>query len=107
MLSAWKKLALDGLGAIFTARRPGPPGKTKKTQLARRILRLEGELAWLACKLDPAPPRHKHIERDHPSLSIARQCELLGVPRSTFYYVSSELPASTPRSRPALEKRAP
>jgi putative transposase len=26
------------------------------------------------------------IEPDHPQLSIARQCELVGLPRSTYYY---------------------
>ena len=26
------------------------------------------------------------IERDHPHLSIARQCELLGLGRSALYY---------------------
>ena len=28
------------------------------------------------------------IESDHPRISIARQCELLGLPRSTYYYQS-------------------
>ena len=26
------------------------------------------------------------IEPDHPQLSIVRQCELLGLPRATYYY---------------------
>ena len=29
------------------------------------------------------------IEPDHPHMSIVRQCELLGLPRSTFYYQPS------------------
>lgn len=28
------------------------------------------------------------VEPDHPQISIARQCELLGLPRSTYYYRS-------------------
>jgi putative transposase len=28
------------------------------------------------------------VEPAHPQLSIARQCELLGLPRSTYYYCS-------------------
>lgn len=28
------------------------------------------------------------IEPDHPDISVARQCELLGLPRSTYYYRS-------------------
>jgi putative transposase len=27
------------------------------------------------------------IERDHPDLSIGQQCELLSIPRSSFYYL--------------------
>jgi putative transposase len=26
------------------------------------------------------------IEPDHPQISIARQCDLVGLPRSTYYY---------------------
>lgn len=31
------------------------------------------------------------IEPEHPDLSISRQCELLGLPRSSFYYQSRYL----------------
>lgn len=31
------------------------------------------------------------IEFDHPALSIARQCELLGLSRSSWYYKPQEL----------------
>jgi putative transposase len=26
------------------------------------------------------------IEKDHPKMTVKRQCELLGVPRATHYY---------------------
>ena len=29
------------------------------------------------------------VEADHPALSVRRQCELLGVNRSTYYYVAA------------------
>jgi len=32
------------------------------------------------------------IEPDHPHLSVARQCELLGLARSSWYYVPQEVP---------------
>ena len=28
------------------------------------------------------------IDRDHPDLPVSRQCELLDLPRSTFYHVA-------------------
>ena len=31
------------------------------------------------------------VDRDHATLSIARQCELLGLPRSSFYYQPTSL----------------
>ena len=34
----------------------------------------------------PAEEKRQWIEPDHPSLSIRRQCELLGLASSTFYY---------------------
>jgi putative transposase len=38
----------------------------------------------LACRSVEA--RRAAIEPDHPTLSLSRQCELLGLARSTFYY---------------------
>lgn len=29
--------------------------------------------------------RKKRIEADHPRLSIQRQCDLIGLPRSSYY----------------------
>ncbi len=53
----------------------------------------------MGCRLSPAPfalteKNHEHcieakralIEPEHPELSIAQQCELLGLARSTYYY---------------------
>ena len=30
----------------------------------------------------------KLVDHDHPELSVSRQCALLGLPRSTLYYLS-------------------
>jgi putative transposase len=45
------------------------------------------EWNWLKKKL-ALPPETKRvlIEPAHPQLSIARQCDLVGLPRSTYYY---------------------
>lgn len=40
-----------------------------------------------------ADRRRAVIERDHPLLSVARQCELVSIGRSTFYRVPAPEPA--------------
>ena len=45
------------------------------------------ELDWLKKKLPRgASELRRWIDPDEPRISIARQCELLGLPRSTYYY---------------------
>ena len=33
-----------------------------------------------------SPARRQMVDREHPSLSLLRQCALLGVSRSSLYY---------------------
>ena len=33
-----------------------------------------------------SPARRQMVDREHPSLSLVRQCALLGVSRSSLYY---------------------
>ena len=49
-----------------------------------RVGLVEKKLTW--------PPEAKRgvIESDHPQIRIARQCELVGLSRSSFYYGSQE-----------------
>ena len=42
----------------------------------------------------------KLVDHDHPELTVSRQCELLGLPRSTLYY------KPVPVSEPTLRIRA-
>ena len=45
------------------------------------------ELEWLKKKSERSPERLRPlIEPDHPALSVRRQCELLGLSRSSLYY---------------------
>jgi putative transposase len=46
------------------------------------------ELEWLKKSLSgcDAHALRQLVDDDHPELSITRQCELLGLPRSTLYY---------------------
>lgn len=50
-------------------------------------------MSGLKKKLDSAPSeRVLLLEKDHKELSLARQCELLGIARSTAYYKAHEEP---------------
>jgi putative transposase len=68
----------------------------KDEELFARIGRLKMEIEWLKKNLPSSiNERRKWIERDHPELSIVRQCELLDLPRSTAYYQpAGESPAN-------------
>jgi len=49
---------------------------------------LKIEVEWLKENLRSSPEtKRRWIDADHAKLSIARQCELVGLPRSTWYYV--------------------
>ncbi|MCA9234235.1 MAG: hypothetical protein KDA44_02125 [Planctomycetales bacterium] len=52
-----------------------------------QIGRLKMEVEWLKKKLPSSiDARRRWLEPDHSQLTIARQCELLTLPRSTAYY---------------------
>ena len=88
-VTLWKKQLLSGVDQVFE----GSGSKTMKSdepeaaELYEQIGRLKVELEWLKKK----SPRTREecliwIDRDHESLSVRRQCELLGVHRSKLYY---------------------
>jgi putative transposase len=57
-----------------------------KAELFEQIGRLKMELEWLKKKSPPsAEQRRPLIEVDPPQLSVRRQCELLGLSRSSLY----------------------
>jgi putative transposase len=58
-----------------------------QADLYEQIGRLQMELEWLKKKL-PGDTQAKRelIEPEHSQLSIRRQCELVGLNRTTYYY---------------------
>ena len=38
----------------------------------------------------PVEEKRGMIEKDHPQISIRRQCELLGLNKASYYYISLE-----------------
>ncbi|MEL6945343.1 MAG: IS3 family transposase, partial [Bacteroidota bacterium] len=88
-ISKWKQQVKDGIGEVFDNKR-GRKSKEEEeliNRLYQQIGQLQVELDWLKKKL-PSSLNEKRmfIEKDHEHLSITRQCSLLGLNRSTYYY---------------------
>ena len=95
-----EKTTLPGATHPLRPQRP----KTKQRPATRRADRptlpanrtAPFELDWLKKKLRglawSVEPKRAQIEIDHPQISLARQCELLGLARSSFYYQSPPNP---------------
>src|SRR3954469_10693863 len=89
LIHGWKKQLLTGAEGVFGS--PAQAGSVgadaRQAELFEQIGRLKMELEWLKKKL-PSSCEHKRslIEPGHPALSVRRQCELLGLSRSSLYY---------------------
>jgi putative transposase len=74
---------------IFSARRAEREDEHEalQAQLYQQIGPRKVEWDGLKKKLDLSPDAKRDlIEPDHPQISLARQCALLGLSRSSFYY---------------------
>ena len=89
-INLWKKKLLESAPGVF------PTGKDREAErlaaqreiLYRKVGQLQVEVDWL--KKDriaglSTAEKHGMIEPDHRLLSIRRQCELLGLGRSSYY----------------------
>src|SRR6266516_1409994 len=87
-IAHWKHRLQKEMPDIFSARRAKreQDHEAFQAQLYQQIGQLKVELDWLKKKLD-SPPHAKRelIEPEHPPISIARQCDLVGLPRATSY----------------------
>ncbi len=90
LIRKWKKQLREEGSMIFN--NPVNQKKQEKRQdmreaeLYEQIGRLKMELEWLKKKLpDSVEVKRRMIEPKHPELSIRRQCELIGLNRSSFY----------------------
>ena len=89
LIHGWKKQLLAGADQVFGngARAAAGDGEAEKAELFEQIGRLKMELEWLKKKSGRSPERLRPlVEADHPLLSVRRQCELLGLSRSSLYY---------------------
>lgn len=88
-ISAWKKEIKDKATTIFNdpKRNDTKQKEKEEAKLYEKIGRLEMELDWLKKKWSsPTEEKRLLVEPKHDSLSISRQCELLDLARSSYYY---------------------
>ena len=88
-MSSWKRQAIDGLGEVFSngadrERR----AETEVRDLHAKIGQLTVERDFLAggLKRSARGERKAMIAPGHRGLSVSRQCRLLSISRSSFYY---------------------
>ena len=88
-VSQWKKQMLDGVSELFTRgmkSKDKEDGQAKEAELYQQIGRLQMELEWLKKSISCCDTRElrKLVDHDRSDLSVSRQCELLGLHRSTL-----------------------
>jgi len=84
-IQTWKRTLLERAAELFAGPSPARREEAEQAELYEQIGRLKMELEWVKKKL-PSSTEAKRalIERDDV-LSVRRQCELLGLARSSFY----------------------
>src|SRR5947208_8106050 len=89
-IQEWKKRLLQGAQALFGSaqeRQQRSANEPDAAELFEQIGRLKMELEWLKKKLPTSSELLRSlVDEDHEELSVVRQCELLGLARSTLYY---------------------
>jgi putative transposase len=87
LVAQWKGHALKLLPTVFAGRQSEAMEDASLEPLSRELRQLQAEMNALKGKL-PKSTKSKRalIEPDHSMLSVARQCALLGLPRSSWYY---------------------
>src|SRR5262249_18486610 len=88
-IHAGKKQPLARAEAIFAngAKVASADAEAREAELYEQIGRLKMELEWMKKKLPPSAERKRPlIQVGHPDLSVRRQCQLLGLNRSSLYY---------------------
>jgi len=88
-IAQWKKQALDGLPEVFSLQ-AGTREKRKEALIAslyQQIGQLKVQADWLEKNHNlSVEAKRGLIEPEHPELSVAQQCEVLGLARSSYYY---------------------
>src|ERR1700722_9343531 len=89
LIHGWKKQLPAGAETVFAggARVGAADAEARQAELYEQIGRLKMDLEWLKKKPPHSAERLRRlIEVGHAKLSVRRQCELLGLNRSSLYY---------------------
>ena len=107
-ISQWKRQLLEELPEVFRNGKGSAQSTSQEltAPLYEEIGRLKMELDWVK-KVLPSSTAGKRmlIQSSHPEISIARQCELIALPRSS-YYVRSGWGVAVPSGVDADDRRA-
>ena len=88
-VGTWKRQAVEGLDEVFA--RGGSPGPSEHEATIRDLhakigeLTMERDFFQRGLQAMSRPARRNLVDRDG-TLSIRRQCELMGISRSSVYY---------------------
>ncbi|MGP8320879.1 MAG: IS3 family transposase [Methanosarcinaceae archaeon] len=91
-ITQWRKRLLEELPDIFSQKRKKKEKDTEELQaeLYQQIGQLKVELDWLKknliCSVDL---KRQCVDPSHSRIPITRQCDLLGIGRSGYYYQST------------------
>lgn len=92
-ISQWRQRLLDELPDVFSDHRKKQESEEEEitSELYRQIGQLKVELEWVK-KVPTASVKEKRemIEPKQQMISVARQCDLLNLSRSSYYYVSGK-----------------
>jgi putative transposase len=87
-VSQWRRELVEGAEEVFgrEGRREAREQGALVADLYEQIGRLQMELEWMKKKLPSSlEEKRRWIEGEHPALSVRRQCELVGLNRSSWY----------------------
>lgn len=84
-ITSWKKQLKSNVSDLFNDKRKRD--ERDKDELYKKIGQLNIELDWLKKNLRySTTQKRKLIESGHTSISIHRQCDLVGLSRASYYY---------------------
>ena len=89
MVTKWKKHMLQELPGVFSGmhKKANKDSERLIDELYRQIGQLKVELEWLKKKLNNCVEQKRRcIKPNNPNIPISRQCELLSLSSSAYYY---------------------